>query len=139
MNKIIYLDAAASYLKSDAVIDAEVAFLRGGYANSGRGVCARAAAVDDMVVSTRRKVAGFMGAEPEQIVFNAGTTDGMNMVANMLHLTGDMVVAVSDLDHHSARLPFELAGGRRTLIFWISPKADRIRDSCHPTESLAIP
>lgn len=28
------------------------------------------------------------------------------------------------------------AGGRRMLIFWICSRPDRIRDSCHPTESL---
>ena len=49
MNKIIYLDAAASALKPDSVINAEADFLYNSYANSGRGVCARATAVDDMV------------------------------------------------------------------------------------------
>ncbi len=112
MNKIIYLDAAASYLKSDAVIGAEVDFLRNFYANSGRGVCARAAAVDDMVLRARKKVADFIGGAAENIAFISGTTDAMNMIAKMLDIGQDTIVAVSDLDHHSARLPFEMAGGR---------------------------
>jgi selenocysteine lyase/cysteine desulfurase len=112
MNKIIYLDAAASYLKSGAVVDAQTQFLRDSYANSGRGVCARAVAVDDMVARVRGKVAGFMGADVPQIVFTNGTTDGMNQIVRMLNLTPDTVVVVSDLDHHSARLPFVMGGAK---------------------------
>lgn len=104
MNKIIYLDAAASYQKSSAVIDAQVDFLRNHYANSGRGICARAAFVDNMLDDVRRGVADFIGACPDQVVFTSGTTDAMNVVARMLV---GCVVGVSDLDHHSARLPFE--------------------------------
>ena len=40
MNKIIYLDAAATYQKSESVIGAQVDFLRNNYANAGRGICA---------------------------------------------------------------------------------------------------
>ena len=110
MNKIIYLDAAATYLKSDAVIDAQLDFLNNHYANAGRGVCARAVQVDEMVENARNCVADFIGAESHQVVFTSGTTAGMNMVAQMLKLTDKHTVAVSDLDHHSARLPFVQSG-----------------------------
>lgn len=108
MNKIIYLDAAATALKPDAVIEAEVDFLQNKYANAGRGICARASAVDDMLANTRMRVASFIGAQANQIVFTSGATDGLNTVARMLRrrFQGQMRVAVSDLDHHSARMPF---------------------------------
>lgn len=112
MNKIIYLDAAASYQKSDAVIAAQVDFLRNHYANAGRGICARAAWVDDMLDNTREQVANFMNADSRQIVFVPGTTAAMNMIARMIHINPDNVVAVSDLDHHSARLPFVATGAK---------------------------
>ena len=67
MNKIIYLDAAASYQKSDSVIDAQVDFLRNHYANSGRGICANAMWTDDMIANVRRRVAVFMNADAENI------------------------------------------------------------------------
>lgn len=111
MNKIIYLDAAASSLKPESVISAEVDFLHNKYANAGRGICARAAAVDDMVAHARERVARFMNASAHQIVFTSGTTDGMNRITNILtsRATGRApVVAVSDLDHHSARMPWEV-------------------------------
>ena len=53
MNKIIYLDSAASALKPQLVIEAESDFMANHYANAGRGICARAVAVDDMVARTR--------------------------------------------------------------------------------------
>lgn len=116
MNKIIYLDAAATYQKSDAVIQAQVDFLRNHYANAGRGICARATYVDDMVAGARQRVARFMGAHENQIVFTSGTTGGMNMIARMLNLAGDKIVAVSDLDHHSARLPFEQSMAKMVVM-----------------------
>lgn len=110
MNKIIYLDAAASYLKSDAVMGTQIDYLRNHYANSGRGICAPAQYTDEMILEVRRTVAQFMNAKTNQIVFTSGTTDAMNMIAKMLNLDSDKLVAVSDLDHHSARLPFVKSG-----------------------------
>lgn len=111
MNKIIYLDAAASALKPDSVINAEMDFLRNSYANSGRGICARAVAVDDMVERTRARVAKFINAKTNQVVFTSGATDGLNRVVNILtHQSWykeKSTFAVSDLDHHSARLPWQ--------------------------------
>ncbi|MBO4480073.1 MAG: aminotransferase class V-fold PLP-dependent enzyme [Alphaproteobacteria bacterium] len=111
MNKIIYLDAAASALKPDSVIKAERDFLQKSYANSGRGVCARSVAVDNMVKHAREKVAEFINAESNQVVFTSGATDGLNRIVNILTsqpwYNPSANFAVSDLDHHSARLPWE--------------------------------
>ncbi|MDR2269111.1 MAG: aminotransferase class V-fold PLP-dependent enzyme [Rickettsiales bacterium] len=102
---MIYADAAASALKPQSVINAEIDFLSNKYANSGRGICARAAAVDEMVSSARETVAEFIGADnPEQIIFTSNATDGLNRVARTV---AGKTIIVSDLDHHSARLPFE--------------------------------
>ncbi len=111
MNKIIYLDAAASYLKPMAVIDSEINFLTYHYANSGRSVCARAGAVDVMISGARMRVADFINAKSNQIVFTAGATDSLNRVLGILsvskYLKNNPTVAVSDIDHHSARLCWE--------------------------------
>lgn len=111
MNKIIYLDAAASALKPESVINTEMTFLRESYANAGRGVCARAAAVDDMVASARARVAKFINANPNQVVFTSGATDGLNRIVNIISrqpwYAKLSTFAVSDLDHHSARMPWQ--------------------------------
>ena len=110
MNKIIYLDAAASALKPESVITAETTFLRDAYANAGRGICARAMAVDEMVAATRRAVAEFMNAASDNIVFTSGATDGLNRACRIIGGTPNLRVGVSALDHHSARLPWVAAG-----------------------------
>ena len=108
MNKIIYLDAAASSLKPESVIDTEQEFMRNSYANTGRGVCARAAAADEMLDNARKVVAGFIGADVNHVVFTSGTTDGMNRIVNIVRGSHDVkTIAVSDIDHHSARMPWE--------------------------------
>ena len=112
MNKFMYLDAAASMLKSDAVINAQTDFLCNHYANAGRGVCARSTYVDNMLTDVRHRVAEFMNSNLENIVFTSGTTDAMNRIAHILNLQPDVIVAVSDLDHHSARVPFEMSGSK---------------------------
>ena len=112
VNKIIYLDAAATYQKSDAVIQKMADFLHNDYANAGRGVCERAVKVDDMIAQARRDVAKFIGATDRQVVFVNGTTDAMNMIAQMVKQKNVRTVAVSDLDHHSARLPVENIGAK---------------------------
>ena len=109
MNKIIYLDAAASALKPESVIKAQVDFLQNSYANTGRGVCARAAAADKMLADAREYVAHFIGADSvNQVIFTSGTTDGMNRIVNIVRSSRNIKsVAVSDIDHHSARMPWE--------------------------------
>ncbi|MDR2412645.1 MAG: aminotransferase class V-fold PLP-dependent enzyme [Rickettsiales bacterium] len=112
MSKIIYLDAAASSLKPESVVNAQVGFLRNHYANAGRGICARAAAVDKMLESARAAAADFINAKPEQIVFTSGTTDGLNRIPRILEASsflngGLKTVAATDLDHHSARMPWQ--------------------------------
>jgi selenocysteine lyase/cysteine desulfurase len=58
-----------------------------------------------MVAENRAAAANFIGAsDPNQIVWTSGATDGLNRIARIM---AGKTVIVSDLDHHSARLPFE--------------------------------
>ncbi|MDR1697035.1 MAG: aminotransferase class V-fold PLP-dependent enzyme [Rickettsiales bacterium] len=120
------MDAAASALKPDFVISAEMDFLKNHYANAGRGVCTRATAVDDMVARVRDQVREFIGAKSsDQIIFTSGTTDGMNRVARILcdsmFFVGRPTIWASDLDHHSARMPFEELQHAHGFNFMVCP------------------
>ena len=122
MKKFVYMDASASWLKTQSLVETEVDFLVESYANAGRGICERAEKVDVLIAKSRRMVADFIGAGAENIVWTGGATDALNRIVNIITSTLDnknLVVAVSDLDHHSARLPWEeLAsrGGCRTVL-----------------------
>ena len=111
MKKFVYFDGAASWLKHQSLIESEVDFLTNSYANSGRGICARAGRVDELIDESRSAVADFIGANKESIVFTSGATDGLNRIVNILTVqpwySAISTFAVSDLDHHSARLPWE--------------------------------
>ena len=111
MNKFVYMDAGASWLKPQSLVENQAVFLRDSYANAGRGICARAGNVDKMIDDSRKMVADFIGANPENIVFTSGATDGLNRIVNILTsqpwYQEMSTFAVSDLDHHSARLPWE--------------------------------
>lgn len=110
MKKFVYVDAAASWLKPQSVVEIEGDFLRKYYANAGRGVCVRATHVDDLIDESRACVAKFIGAKKENIVWVSGATDGFNRIVSIIKATLKkkcLRVAVSDLDHHSARLPWE--------------------------------
>jgi cysteine desulfurase/selenocysteine lyase len=93
------------------VIDAQLDFAQNNYASAGRGVCERADNADKMVARARSAAAGFIGAEPRQIVFTGGATDGLNRIPRILEkssaLSAHARVLVSNLDHHSARMPWE--------------------------------
>ena len=119
MKKFVYMDASASWLKPQSVIESEGDFLHNSYANAGRGICARAGHVDALIDAARGKVADFIGADKENIIWTTGTTDSFNRIVNILKNTfqnKNFVVAVSDLDHHSARLPFEMCDAFKTII-----------------------
>ena len=128
MKKFVYADASASWLKPQSLVETEVEFLQKFYANAGRGICARAGHVDDLIAKSRKKVADFIGAKPENIVWTSGTTDAFNRIVNIVKNTLNkkgLVVAVSDLDHHSARLPWEMMvnkGGCKIAVMPLDEK-----------------
>jgi len=57
----------------------------------------------------RMAVAGFLNASrKEEIIFTRNTTEGINLVANCLDLRGNDVVLVSDKEHNSNLLPWQV-------------------------------
>ena len=127
MKKFVYVDASASWLKPQSVVDKEAEFLRKFYANAGRGVCARAGHVDDLIYEARVKVARFIGATAKNIVWTSGTTDGFNRIVHIIKNTLRKkcpLVAVSDLDHHSARLPWEMCAKNGECKLVVMPLDD---------------
>lgn len=110
MKDFVYMDAAATALKSDRVIEKEVDFLKNSYANAGRGICRRASDVDSKIEEVRNKIAKFINACANQVIFTGGSTDSLNRVVNIVaqnYHKKNMIITVSPLEHHSARLPWE--------------------------------
>jgi SufS family cysteine desulfurase len=104
-----YLDNAATAHKPRAVLDAITRYYTTANSNVGRGYHALGRRSTDVYEEARADVQEALGAaQPEEVVFTAGTTDAVNIVADgMRHLLGPgKAVLVSGMEHNSNLLPW---------------------------------
>lgn len=111
-----YLDTAATAQKPQAVIDATARAMGADYATVHRGVYARSADMTLAFEAARRRVAQFINAPSDnEIVFVRGATEGINLVAHSwggAHLKAGDRILLSQLEHHSNIVPWQLIGER---------------------------
>ena len=103
-----YLDTAATAQKPQAVIDAVSRAIGADYATVHRGVYTRSAEMTLGYEAARRRVAAFVGGRENEIVFTRGATEAINLVA--YRYPDKKRVLVSQLEHHSNIVPWQLAG-----------------------------
>lgn len=106
---LIYFDNAATSQKPKQVVEAieNFYFLRN--ANVGRSIHTLAEEATEIYFQSRKKVAGFINADQEEIIFTSGTTDSLNTIANIIaenFLNSKDIVVTSILEHHSNLLPW---------------------------------
>ena len=78
---MIYFDNGATSLKPQCVIDAFCDYYSNFTANAHRGDYDIAHKVDQTFDTVRSKVANFINAKDKEVVFTAGTSMSINMVA----------------------------------------------------------
>jgi cysteine desulfurase/selenocysteine lyase len=103
---VVYLDSAATSLKPRSVTDAVVRYYTEVSANIHRGKHMLSEEASDAYERARQRVAEFVGARCDQVVFTAGTTAGINLLASGLGLGPDDTVLISADAHHSQQLPW---------------------------------
>src|SRR5262249_44485714 len=81
---LVYLDSGATSHRPRQVLDAERAFLEQHNAAVHRGAHQLAEEATDAYESARARIAAFVGATPEEIVFTKNATEGINLVAYAL-------------------------------------------------------
>lgn len=109
---LIYFDNAATTQKPQVVIDAISDYYTTMNANIHRGIHTLAERATAAFEETRKVVQQFLNAaEPEEIIFTRGVTDGINLVASswgrMNVKAGDEVL-ISAMEHHSNIVPWQL-------------------------------
>ncbi len=119
-NNLHYLDSGATTLKPLVVIEKIGEYYRDYSANIHRGLYPMSLRASDEYDSVRNKVANFIGAESDEIVFTSGTTMGLNMVAlgwgeNNLNKGDEIVVTMTE--HHSNFVPWQELAKRKDLKF----------------------
>lgn len=103
---VVYLDNAATSLKPQAVLDAVVHYYSSVGANIHRGKHALSEEASTVYELVRYRVAEFLGAHANEVVFAKNATEALNIVAAGLGLTEDDVVVVPLDAHHSNFLPW---------------------------------
>lgn len=101
---LTYLDSSATSLKPTPVIEAVNRFYTESCANIHRGVHLLSREASDLYDESRRKVASFLNADEEEIVFVRNATEAINLVCHSLEKEGDIVATLAD--HHSSFLPW---------------------------------
>ncbi len=114
---LVYLDSGATAQKPRAVIDRTDALYRELNANVHRGVHYLSERMTEVYEEARERVRQFIGASSrEEVIFTAGATASLNTVAyswsERYLKKGDNIV-VSEMEHHSNLVPWQLAAGRK--------------------------
>ena len=109
--ELIYLDSGATSQKPEVVIAAVANHLREHNANVHRGVYALAQEADAAYDGARKKVAEFVGAQPETTIFCKNVTEAINLVAYAWGRTnvgsGDAVL-ITQMEHHANIVPWQV-------------------------------
>ena len=125
---LVYLDNGASAQKPQVVIDAITKGYAEEYANVHRGLHYLSNLATDKYEGVRGKIATFLNAGSEdEIIFNSGTTEGINMVAYGWAAprleAGDEIV-LSIMEHHANIVPWHFLRERQGVVIkWVDVDA----------------
>ena len=131
--RLVYLDSGATSQRPKQVIDAEVEFLTHHNAPVHRGAYEIAEEATDAYEDAREAIAGFIGADYDELVFTKNATEALNTVAFVLGDDragqyqvgeGDEIV-VTELEHHANLVPWqELARRTGASLRWYGVTED---------------
>ena len=90
--------------------------------NIHRGTHFLARAATEAHEAARITVAKHLNAAtPDEVIFTSGTTDGVNLVANILPISAGDEILISTLEHHSNIVPWQMLAQRTGATVKIIP------------------
>lgn len=138
----MYLDSAATSQKPTSVLDAEREYYETSNAAVHRGAHQLAEEATDAYEQARAAIAGFVSAQPEDVIFTKNATEGLNLAAyafsnataksqhgatmdpRFIVGPGDSVV-VTEMEHHANLIPWqELCAKTGAQLRWMSVTDD---------------
>ena len=125
---LVYLDNGASAQKPQVVIDAISRAYSHEYSNVHRGLHYLSNLATDQYESVRGTVARFLNVGNEDhVVFNSGTTEGINLVAYgwaMPNLQAGDEIILSVMEHHANIVPWHFLRERQGVVIkWVDVDA----------------
>lgn len=125
--RLVYLDNGATTQKPKQVIERIVQSYENENSNVHRGVHYLSEISTEAHENARKKVADFINAVPEEIIFTRGTTESINLVSRSYIegccKEGDEII-FSTMEHHSNMVPWQMAAERCGLKFRAIPIND---------------
>jgi cysteine desulfurase/selenocysteine lyase len=125
---LVYLDNAATSQKPDMVIDRIRAYYAEENSNVHRGVHRLSQMATDAYEGARENIARFINAaHTHEVIFTRGTTEGINLVAYSLgasHLSAGDEIIVSEMEHHSNIVPWQMLCQRTGAKLRVIPVSD---------------
>ena len=121
---LVYLDNAATSQKPEAVIEALAGYYRQFNANVHRGIHTLAEEATAAYEGARARVATFIGAGEDEVVFTHGATEALNLVAwgwARHHLRPGDEIVVSLMEHHSNWVPWQRVAEERGCRLRVVP------------------
>ncbi|MCH7763726.1 MAG: cysteine desulfurase [Candidatus Marinimicrobia bacterium] len=107
----VYLDSSATTLKPKRVIDAVTNYYTNYSANVHRSIYKMGEEATAAYEGSRKKVADFIKAESNSIIFTKGTTESINLVAYAWarkNLKEGDEILLTEMEHHSNLIPWQL-------------------------------
>ena len=131
-NSLIYLDSGATSQKPNSVIEAESNFYRTVNAAVHRGAHLLAEEASEAYESAREKVAAFIGARSNEVIFSKSATESLNIIAysfgnpdSRINIKAGDQIVVTEMEHHANLIPWQqLAKRTGAELRWLSVTAD---------------
>jgi len=125
---LIYFDNAASSQKPRSVLDVLRHYYEHQNANVHRGLHELSSRATEAYEKSRQRVANYLGAaSADEIVFTRGTTESINLVAQawgQKFLRAGDVILLTEMEHHSNLVPWQLLAERLNLRLRFVPVRD---------------
>ncbi len=117
-SRSVYMDHAATTPLDSAVLEAMLPYMRDDFGNASSvhrlGRAARGAIED-----SRERIAGYLNANPEEIVFMSGATEANNFALNGLGLGSHLVT--SRIEHKAVLEPAQALESRGVRVTYLAP------------------
>ncbi|MCS7184401.1 MAG: cysteine desulfurase [bacterium] len=116
-NSCIYFDSAASTQKLDSVIDKLNEFYSKYYSNIHRGIYSIAEEAERMYEETRKKIAEFINARKDEVIFTKNSTEALNIAINGIGwlIPEGSKVLLTILEHHANIVPWFILKNKKNI------------------------
>ena len=123
---LVYFDNASTTQKPKQVIDAIKKFYETSNANIHRGVYKLSQKATKEYEESKKTVAEFINASPDEIIFTRSTTEAINFLSYTLpSFKGKNEIVLTEMEHHSNLVPWQQLAKRNKMdLKFIKMKSD---------------